>query len=463
MTEALLTRGNWGSKTGFILAAAGSAIGLGNIWRFPTVTGQNGGAAFVIIYLGCVLLLGVPVMIAELSIGRRATSDPVGAFKTLAPNSLWKAVGGLGVLTGFMILSSYCVVAGWTLKYVLVTINGQFAGANPETITHIFTTFVSDGTSVTLYHLFYVILTVWIVTGGIEKGIEKASMILMPTLLLILLLLVLRSLTLPGASQGISFYLSPDFSKVNLSVVMSALGQAFFSLSLGMGAMLTYGSYLSKKENLISSALYVSLADTLIAFLAGFAIFPALFSVEGLSPDVGSGLIFLVLPNIFNQIPFGQLFGTAFFLLLAIAALTSTICLLEVVVAYFIDQKKWSRKKSALLVGLGAFLFGLPSAYSNGSSTFFAGFMDAIFLYFGEISLAVGALFICLFVGWKWNISAALEEIRYGCPHSLVPFIWSFLIRYICPTAITIILIDQFLLELIGYRLTAIIALYLGL
>ena len=463
MTEALLTRGNWGSKTGFILAAAGSAIGLGNIWRFPTVTGQNGGAAFVIIYLGCVLLLGVPVMIAELSIGRRATSDPVGAFKTLAPNSLWKAVGGLGVLTGFMILSSYCVVAGWTLKYVLVTINGQFAGANPETITHIFTTFVSDGTSVTLYHLFYVILTVWIVTGGIEKGIEKASMILMPTLLLILLLLVLRSLTLPGASQGISFYLSPDFSKVNLSVVMSALGQAFFSLSLGMGAMLTYGSYLSKKENLISSALYVSLADTLIAFLAGFAIFPALFSVEGLSPDVGSGLIFLVLPNIFNQIPFGQLFGTAFFLLLAIAALTSTICLLEVVVAYFIDQKKWSRKKSALLVGLGAFLFGLPSAYSNGSSTFFAGFMDAIFLYFGEISLAVGALFICLFVGWKWNISAALEEIRYGCPYSLVPFIWSFLIRYICPTAITIILIDQFLLELIGYRLTAIIALYLGL
>jgi len=449
MTEALFIRGSWGSKVGFVLAASGSAIGLGNIWRFPTVTGQNGGAAFVLIYLGCVLLLGVPVMIAELSIGRRTTSDPVGAFKAIAPNSLWKAVGGLGVLTGFMILSAYCVVAGWTLKYVLLTVSGQFVGGNPETIEHTFTTFVGDGVSVTLYHLLFMALTVWIVTGGIEKGIEKASRILMPTLLLLLALLVLRSLTLPGASQGILFYLSPDFSKVDLGVIMSALGQAFFSLSLGMGAMITYGSYLSKDDNLISSALYVSLADTLVAFLAGFAIFPALFSVPGLSPTAGAGLIFLVLPNIFNAIPFGQLFGATFFFLLAIAALTSTISLLEVVVAYFIDQRGWSRKKSALLVGLGAFLFGLPSACSNGSVSFLAGFMDAVFLYFGEISLALGALFICLFVGWKWGVSAALEELRCGYSSLFVAPAWSFLIRYVCPIAITIIL-------------TSIVASYLG-
>ena len=441
MTEALSIRGSWGSKVGFVLAAAGSAIGLGNIWRFPTVTGQNGGAAFVLIYLGCVLLLGVPVMIAELSIGRRTASDPVGAFKALAPNSLWKAVGGLGVLTGFMILSAYCVVAGWTLKYVLLTVSGRFVGGNPETIEHTFTTFVSDGVSVTLYHLLFMALTVWIVTGGIEKGIEKASRILMPTLLL-LALLVLRSVTLPGASQGILFYLSPDFSKVDLNVIRSALGQAFFSLSLGMGAMITYGSYLSKDDNLISSALYVSLADTLIAFLAGFAIFPALFSVPDLSPSAGAGLIFLVLPNIFNAIPFGQLFGAAFFFLLAIAALTSTISLLEVVVAYFIDQRGWSRKKSALLVGLGAFLFGLPSAWSNGSVSFLDGFMEVVFFYFGEISLALGALLICLFAGWKWGVSAALEELHCGYSDSsrFVAPAWSFLIRYVCPIAVTIIL-----------------------
>ena len=221
MTESLSTRGSWGSKVGFVLAAAGSAIGLGNIWRFPTVTGQNGGAAFVLIYLGCVLLLGVPVMIAELSIGRRTASDPVGAFKAIAPNSLWKAVGGLGVLTGFIILSFYCVVAGWTLKYVLLTVSGQLGGGNPETIQRTFTTFVADGVSVTIYHLLFMALTVWIVIGGIEKGIEKASRILMPTLLLLLALLVLRSLTLPGASQGILFYLSPDFSKVDLGVIQT--------------------------------------------------------------------------------------------------------------------------------------------------------------------------------------------------------------------------------------------------
>ena len=451
MTESLSTRGSWGSKVGFVLAAAGSAIGLGNIWRFPTVTGQNGGAAFVLIYLGCVLLLGVPVMIAELSIGRRTASDPVGAFKAIEPNSLWKAVGGLGVLTGFMILSFYCVVAGWTLKYVLLTVSGQFVGGNPETIQRTFTTFVADGVPVTIYHLLFMALTVWIVTGGIEKGIEKASRILMPMLLLLLALLVLRSLTLPGASQGILFYLSPDFSKVDLGVIMRALGQAFFSLSLGMGAMITYGSYLSKDDNLVSSALYVSLADTLIAFLAGFAIFPALFSVPDLSPTVGAGLIFLVLPNIFNAIPFGQLFGAAFFFLLAIAALTSTISLLEVVVAYFIDQRGWSRKKSALLVGLGAFLFGLPSAYSNGSVSFLDGFMDAVFLYFGEISLALGALLICLFTGWKWGVAAALEELHSGYTYSsrFVAPVWSFLIRYVCPIAIAIIL-------------TSIVASYLG-
>lgn len=440
MTNNLSHRGIWGSKVGFILAAAGSAIGLGNIWRFPTVTGQNGGAAFVLVYLACVLLLGVPVMIAELSIGRTTRSDPVGAFKSLAPQTLWKALGGLGVLTGFMILAAYTVVAGWTLKYILITITGQFAGADSARIQQIFSEFVGNGPAVVAYHLIFMALTVWIVAGGIEQGIEKATKILMPLLFALLVLLVLRAVTLSGAEKGLHFYLNPDFSKVTLGVVMAALGQAFFSLSLGMGAMITYGSYLSKEDNLVSSAVYVSLFDTAIAFLAGFAIFPALYSVSGLSPTEGAGLLFLVLPNIFNAIPLGELFGATFFFLLAIAALTSTISLLEVVVAYFIDQRGWNRTRAACWVGFFAFLLGLPSALSYGSVGFLSGFMDMVFLYFGQISLAFGAFLICLFAGWKWGISNAVAEIHSGYANFPLAPIWSFLVRYACPLAIGIVL-----------------------
>ncbi len=407
------------------------------------MTGQNGGAAFVLIYLGCVLLIGVPVMIAELSIGRRTGSDPVGAFKALAPKSWWKAVGALGVLTGFMILSAYCVVAGWTLEYIWILLSGQFSGVDAETIEGIFNEFIADGPMVLLFHFLFMAATTWIVSGGIEGGIEKATKILMPVLSVLLVLLVIRSVTLPGAQQGLSFYLNPDFSKVDFSVVRTALGHAFFTLSLGMGAMITYGSYITRTDNLVSSALYVSLADTMIAFLAGFAIFPALFTVPGLSPEAGPSLIFLVLPNIFNAIPLGQLFGTIFFFLLAIAALTSTISLLEVVVAYFIDQQGLQRKSATLLVGSSAFLMGIPSALGNGSVSLFSGFLDQVFWYFGEIALAVGALFICLFAGWKWGIHKALEEIRSGYPSFPLAKLWSFLVRYACPAAIAVILVTS--------------------
>jgi NSS family neurotransmitter:Na+ symporter len=413
------------------------------------MTGQNGGAAFVLIYLGCVLMIGVPVMLAELSIGRKTGSDPVGAFKALAPDTWWKAVGALGVFTGFMILSAYSVVAGWTVKYILVTLSGQFAGVDSTAISNIHSEFVGNGPSTIFYHLLFMGVTTWIVSGGIEGGIEKATKILMPVLVALLLLLVVRSVTLPGAQEGLSFYLNPDFSKVDFVVVRTALGHAFFTLSLGMGAMITYGSYVSRSDNLVSSAVYISLADTMIAFLAGFAIFPALFSVPGLSPEAGSGLIFLVLPNIFNAIPLGQLFGTIFFFLLAIAALTSTISLLEVVVAYFIDQRGWPRKRAALVIGSSAFLMGVPSALSNGSVSFLSGFMDLGFMglafrYFGEIALAVGALFLCVFAGWKWGINNALEEIRTGYPSLRLARLWSFLVRYACPAAIAFILVSSF-------------------
>ncbi len=436
-------RGTWGSKIAFILAAAGSAIGLGNIWGFPTQVGLNGGAGFVLVYLACVLLVGVPVMIAELTLGRRSRSDPVGAFKTLAPGTSWKAVGALGVVTGLVILSYYSVIAGWTLKYIGFTLGGGFIGADGREIADGFTSFTSGGLEPLFYHFCFMALTVWVVTGGVEGGIEKVTRVLMPFLFFLLALLVVRSVTLPGAMAGIEFYLKPDFGRIDFQVILAALGQAFFSLSLGMGAMITYGSYLSRKEDLVSCALYVTLADLLIAFLAGFAIFPALFAVAGLSPDQGPGLIFLVLPNIFNQIPFGQAFGTVFYLLLSIAALTSAISLLEVVVAYFIDQRKWARKRAALMVGAAAFLLGVPSALGEGYSPFLAGFLARADFLFGKLALIVGGLLICIFVGWRWGIAEASKEIRLGSRRFALGAAWSLLVRFLCPIAILVILVDR--------------------
>lgn len=436
-------RGTWGSKIAFVLAAAGSAIGLGNIWGFPTQVGLNGGAGFVLVYLACVLLIGAPVMIAELALGRRSGSDPVGAFKSLAPGTSWKAVGALGVVTGLVILSYYSVVAGWTLKYIGFTLTGGFAGADGREIAEAFTSFTSGGFEPLFYHFCFLALTVWVVTGGVEGGIEKVTRVLMPFLLVLLLLLVVRSITLPGAAAGIEFYLRPDFSRIDFQVVLAAMGQAFFSLSLGMGAMITYGSYLSRKENLVSCALYVTFADLLIAVLAGFAIFPALFAVAGLSPDQGPGLIFLVLPNIFNQIPFGQAFGTAFYLLLSIAALTSAISLLEVVVAYFIDQRGWARKRAAVVVGTAAFLLGIPSALGEGYVAFLSGFLGQADFLFGKLALIVGGLLISIFVGWKWGIPNALEEIRGGSARFVLGKVWSLLVRYLCPVAILVLLVDR--------------------
>lgn len=440
-------RGAWGSRLGFILAAAGSAIGLGNIWRFPIETETHGGAAFVFVYLLCVLAIGVPVMIAELTVGRTTGSNPVGAFKRLAPKSLWKVVGALGVLTGMMILSAYAVVAGWILKYIWFSLTGALAGRTSDEIGAIFSAQSANGTQGLVLHLVFILLTTVVVAGGVHGGIEKASKWLMPVLLVLLVLLCLRSVTLPGASKGISFYLNPDFSKLNFAVIMGALGQAFFSLSLGMGAMITYGSYLSKKENLASAATIVCLMDTGIAILAGFMIFPALSSV-GANAALGPALIFVVLPHIFNNIPLGQLFQALFFILVAIAALTSTISLLEVVVSYFIDEKRWSRKKAAWVMGGAAFVIGIPSTLSNGavSSLTSFGFMNMVFTWFGEISLVVGALALCIFIAYKWGIRNALEEIRLGNPKFPMAAVWTFLIKFGCPLAIIAILLKAYIL-----------------
>lgn len=461
-------RGAWSSKLGFILAAAGSAIGLGNIWRFPVETAQNGGAAFVFVYLICVFAIGIPVMIAELSVGRRTRSNPVGAFKKLAPGSLWKAVGGLGVLTGLMILSAYAVVSGWILKYLWYAVAGTFRGMPADQIGQTFSDHIQSGPEVLIFHLVFLGLTMLIVQGGVQGGIEKASKTLMPFLLLLLVLLCFRSVTLAGAGEGLSFYLNPDFSKINFSVIMSALGQAFFSLSLGMGAMITYGSYLAKKDNLASAAAYVSTMDAGIAILAGFVIFPALFSFPELIADgvpAGPGLIFVVLPNIFNSIPLGYVVGIGFFFLVAIAALTSTISLLEVVVAFFIDELGWTRRKAVYVLGSAAFVIGIPSALSNGASGFlsdFAGaiglsglsaggspdFMSLIFTWFGEISLVVGALLLCIFLAWKWGLGEAVAEVRAENAEFPMAGLWKILVAALCPLAIIAILVSRYVAPL---------------
>ena len=345
-TESNNQRGFWGSRWGFILAASGSAVGLGNVWKFPYIVGQNGGGAFVLIYLACIFVIGTPIMLAEFTLGRKTNRNPVGAFDQIRPNSSWTGIGYMGVLAGFLILSFYGVVGGWTFAYVVKSITGSvLAFPSPKEAGEFFGIFIGNTREVLFYHALFIGTCITIVLRGVHGGIEKTCDILMPTLVVILFLLMLRSLTLDGAMDGLAFYLTPDFSKINANVILVALGQAFFSLSLGMGCMITYGSYLSEKENLTSCTVYVVIFDTLIALLVGMVIFPAVFAM-GLEPTEGPGLVFSVLPTVFASMPMGHGVAVIFFILLAIAAITSGISLLEVVVAYFIDQRGWKRRKS---------------------------------------------------------------------------------------------------------------------
>jgi NSS family neurotransmitter:Na+ symporter len=456
-------RGVWSSKLGFIMAAAGSAVGLGNIWRFPYMTGMYGGAAFVLVYLGCVFLLGVPIMLNELIVGRRTQRNPVGALEILAPNTSWKFVGGLGVLTGFGILTFYSVIAGWTIGYIVKSIEWGLINPVPAAdLPTVFKKFIESPVQTIGYLVIFSLFTMAIVLGGVKNGIERWNKILMPVLFGVLLLLIIRAVTLPGAEKGISFYLKPDFSKINGDILIEALGQAFFSLSLGMGAMITYGSYLNKKDNLVTSGLSVCLFDTMIALMAGLAILPAVFAL-GQEPTQGPNLIFVVLPIIFMKMPAGAILGPLFFFLLTIAALTSTVSLLEVVTAYFIDEKGWSRKKAVLTIGLSCLVFSILAALSWNISPGLTrlpvigiSFFDLLDLIFAKYSLAIGALLLAVYVGWKYGISAATAEVSEGNPafarRTLLKLfgqsitlatIWGLLIRFFVPSAIFILILDS--------------------
>ncbi len=441
-------RGEWTSKLGFVLAAAGSAIGLGNIWRFPYVTGQSGGAAFVVIYLFCILLICLPYLFAELTLGRNSQRNPVGAIKAIKANTPWTLVGGLCVLTGVFILSYYGVIAGWAFGYIF---KGIFSPATE------FGVFIATPAIVIPLFGVFMLLTIMVVLGGVEHGIERWAKVLMPVLLVLMFVIIIRSVTLPGAGAGLEFYLKPDFSKVDGEVMLAALGQAFFSLSLGMGAMITYGSYLPKRENILVAGGFVAIFDTMIALLAGLMIFPAVFALGG-DPASGPALIFDVLPGVFDAMPLGTLMSIMFFILLSIAALTSTVSLLEVVVSFFVDETSWTRKKSVWIIGLVTFAIGLPSALSAGASerlsdmtwllgeggffgqTDYLSVMDAIW---GNISLAFGALLISIFVGWIWGAKNAAAEIREGSNLSATgQRVWSFFIKYVCPIFIFYVLLN---------------------
>ncbi|MEX0662334.1 MAG: sodium-dependent transporter [Balneolaceae bacterium] len=437
-------RGTWNSKLGFILAAAGSAVGLGNIWRFPTEAASNGGAAFLIVYLICVFLIGLPVMIAELSIGRSSQKNPVGAFRSLSSNKFFPFVGLWGVLCGVMILSFYTVIAGWTFSHVFVEIF-VFAGMDgvAETLANIENGYVNAA-----FAILFMGCTVGIIRGGVSAGIERATKFMMPMLILILVAMATYVLFQPGAEEGVVAYLKPDFSMINSQLVLAAMGQAFFSLSLGMGALITYGSYLSKKENIAEAATYVTLADVGIAFLAGLLIMPTMYLAQAQGVEIfdaegnflaGPALIFQILPELFAQLGglLGLIFGVMFFLLLSIAALTSTISLLEVPVSYVIDEHSVERKKAALWVGTGILVISLIISFNTI-------LIDYIDFTFSVIGLPLGGLFICIFVGYVWKTTNAIDEMKQGFKdirNTVFTTVWSVFIKFICPVIIFLILL----------------------
>ncbi|MDY6932876.1 MAG: sodium-dependent transporter [Spirochaetota bacterium] len=431
-------REHWGSMMGFILAASGSAVGLGNVWKFPYVTGQNGGAAFVIVYLICVLLLGLPIMIAELVIGRHTRKDPVGAFKSMASGTKWGLVGYLGVLSGFFILSFYSVVGGWTLGYIVKSINGIIAGIKDiESAKNMFHDFSSDPYLTLLFHLLFIASCMFIVVKGIKNGIERWSKYLMPLLFLLLFILIIKGISMEGGMKGVSFFLKPDFSKINLNSIISALGHSFFTLSLGMGAMITYGSYLSKRDKILHSAFYIVFLDTVVAILAGLAIFPSVFAMN-MSPDKGPGLIFHIIPAVFGNMNYGIVYSTIFFILLFIAAITSGISLLEVVVAYIIDERGWSRRKAVYIFGISIFLLGIPSALSFGSLsnvTIFLGnnFFDFMDQLTTNYMLPIGGFFIAICLGWKYGLANTIHELDPDTRIISFKELWAFTIKFISP------------------------------
>ena len=444
-------RANFGSKLGAILAAAGSAVGLGNIWRFPYEAGNHGGAAFILIYLACVFLMGLPIMIAEFTVGRHSKASTGRAFSVLAPGTQWKWIGFLGVLAGLLILGYYSVVAGWTLEYIVASLSGGFVDKTPEDFVAIFQNFSQSPYRPLIWLLSFLLFTHFIVVKGVKDGIEKSSKVMMPVLFILILVLAGCSVSLPNADKGLEFLLKPDFSKVNADVFLGAMGQAFFSLSLGMGCLSTYASYFGQDTRLGKTALSVGVIDTMVAILAGLIIFPAAFSV-GIQPDAGPSLIFITLPNVFQQafggVPFlATIFSLLFYVLLALAALTSTISLHEVVTAYLNERFNLSRSRAAMFVTGFCIVTGVLSSLSLGvweDKMFGLGFFDLLDFVTAKIMLPLSGFLVCLFVGWYLKRSVSFEELTNGGRLKAPYFpIYMFILKFLAPIAILLIFVHE--------------------
>lgn len=440
-------RATFGSKIGVILATVGCAVGLGNIWRFPYMLGENGGAAFLLVYISCILFLGIPVMITEFFIGRYSRKNAAGAFKVMAPGTKWSVIGYNGVTAAFLILGYYAVVSGWTLEYIVQAFSGSLEGKNATDFADEFTAFSTGVFHPILWTVVFIALTHIIIVSGVKEGIERASKVMMPMLFLILIALCVRSITLPGASEGLTFLFNPDFSKIDSSVVLSAMGQAFFSLSIGMGCLITYASYFGKQTNLQTTALQVTILDTLVAVLAGVMIFPAVFSF-GIEPTTGPELVFITLPNVFEQLPFGNIWSFVFFVLLALAALTSTISLHEVSTAYVHEEYHVSRKKAAIIVSVGVTIVGILCSLSMGvlsSYTLFGlNFFNLLDFVTAKIMLPLGGMMICIFTAKRVDKLLLKEEVTN---HGTIRFYffntYAFFVKYIAPIAIGLIFLNE--------------------
>lgn len=443
-------RGSFGSKLGVVLASAGSAVGLGNIWRFPTEVGQNGGAAFILVYIAFVLFLALPVMVSEFVIGRSSGANIVHAFRKLAPARWWMIIGFLGVLGGVLVLSFYGVVAGWTLKYTVDALAHRISGTDPA---QTFNNFVSNPWSPILYMVLFLLLTHLVVIRGIKGGIEKYSKLMMPLLLVIIVILVGCSLSMPGSAEGIRFLLQPDFSKVTPHVVLSAMGQAFFSLSVGIGCLATYASYFNKDMNLAGSAANVCAIDTMVAIVSGFIIFPAVFSVEGVQADAGAGLVFITLPHVFSsafaQIPLvGYMFSSLFYLLLLLAALTSSISMHEICTAFVSEHYGLARKKAATLVTLVYMVLGTACSLSFGPWKDYTLAGMTVFSWFDFITamfiMPIGGIFISLFAGWYLDRKLLTDELT-NCGTLKVRGLRGliFLIRWVAPIGVGMVFLNE--------------------
>lgn len=437
----------WTSKLGFILAAAGSAIGIGVIWKFPYMVGTNGGGLFFLMFILFTLIIGAPILITEFIIGRRTQKDAVRAYKELAPGTPWTLIGYCGVIASIILLSFYSVVGGWILSYLIRSVTNSLSNLTQQQYGDLFNTIISNPYETVIAQLIFMLITILVVQGGIQQGIEKASKYMMPALFILFLVLLVRSLTLDGAMEGVKFFLKPDTSVLSEQTVLLALGQAFFTLSIGISVMVTYASYLNKNEDLTKSALSVVGLNIFIALLAGLVIFPAVFAL-GFDPASGPGLVFVVLPAVFNEIAFGSVFMFIFFILILFATLTSAFSILEIVVAAMVKGDEAKRKKSSWVAGILVFIIGIPSALSFGVLSHITLFNKSIFdiadFLVSNIALPVGALFISLFVGFQLKRLHVEEEFLSGSSYGKKIFkVWYFLIRYIAPIAIAIVLLSS--------------------